>query len=73
MSQFVDECRREWDRLGVPEAFANEMATDLEADLVEARADGVSPEEVLGNGFFDAKSFAASWAIARGVVSVTPP
>ena len=72
MSVFVDHCRREWDRLGVPAAFANEMAADLEADLAEARADGVSPEEVLGNGYFDAECFAASWAIARGVVSVTP-
>jgi len=72
VSQFVDECRREWSRLGMPEAEANEMASDLEADLAEARADGVSPEEVLGNGYFDPKSFAASWAMARGVVSSTP-
>ena len=68
MSGFVDECRKEWGRLGVPEAEANEMAADLEVDLAEARADGASPEEVLGNGYFDAKSFAASWAMARGVV-----
>jgi hypothetical protein len=72
VSQFVEQCRREWSRLGVPAAFANEMAADLEADLAEARADGVSPEEVLGNGYFDAACFAASWAIARGVVSVKP-
>jgi len=68
VSQFVDVCRREWDRLGVPEGVANEMAADLVADLAEAQADGVSPEVVLGNGYFDAKSFAASWAMARGVV-----
>jgi hypothetical protein len=72
VSQFVEQCRREWGRLGVPAAFANEMAADLEADLAEAQADGVSPEQVLGNGYFDAECFAASWAIARGVVSVTP-
>lgn len=72
MSRFVDDCRKEWGRLGVPEVEANEMAADLEADLAEARADGVSPEEVLGNGYFDAKSFAASWAMARGVVDVAP-
>ncbi len=72
MSQFVDVCRKEWSRLGVPEALANEMAGDLEADLAEARADGVSPEEVLGNGYFDAKSFAASWATARGVANRRP-
>jgi hypothetical protein len=69
MSGFVEECRAEWDRLGVPEAATNEMAADLEADLAEAEADGASPEEVLGNGYFDAKSFAASWAHAKGVVN----
>ncbi|MGP8060214.1 MAG: hypothetical protein ACLP9C_11320 [Acidimicrobiales bacterium] len=67
MNQFVDQCRREWKRLGVPEAAANEMAADLVADLAEAQADGVSPEEVLGNGFFDPAAFAASWATARGL------
>ncbi len=68
MSRFVDQCRNEWGRLGVPDAEANEMAADLEADLAEAQAEGASPEDVLGNGYFDAKSFAASWATARGVV-----
>jgi hypothetical protein len=68
MSRFIEECRKEWARLGVPDAEANEMATDLEADLCEAAAEGAAPEEVLGNGYFDAKSFAASWALARGVV-----
>jgi hypothetical protein len=72
MSSFVDVCRKEWVRLGVPDVEANEMAADLEADLAEARSDGASPEEVLGNGYFDAKSFAASWAMARGVGKVTP-
>jgi hypothetical protein len=72
VSQFVKACRREWSRLGVPDAAANEMAADLEADLAEAHADGASPEVVLGNGYFDAKSFAASWALARGVVNVRP-
>ena len=73
MSTFVDACRKEWGRLGVPEAVANEMASDLEADLAEADADGVSPEEVLGNGLFDPEAFAASWASARGVVETVPP
>ena len=72
MTQFVDECRKEWHHLGVPEAVANEMAADLEADLTEAHADGVAPEAVLGNDFFDPKAFAASWATARGVVSRSP-
>jgi hypothetical protein len=68
MSSFVDQCRKEWSLLGVPEAEANEMAADLEADLAEANAEGVSPEEVLGNGYFDPRSFAASWAASRGFV-----
>jgi len=72
MSEFVEECRKEWSRLGVSENLSNEMAADLEADLAEARADGVSPEEVLGNGIFDPRAFAASWAVARGIVSAGP-
>jgi hypothetical protein len=72
MNTFVAACRREWRRLGVPEAVANEMASDLGADLAEAESDGVSPEEVLGNGFFDPESFASSWATARGVVEGSP-
>jgi hypothetical protein len=65
---FVKRCRREWKRLRVPDAVANEMAADLDADLREAAADGASPEEVLGSGYFDARSFAASWAAERGVI-----
>lgn len=72
MNGFVDACRREWKRIGVPDAVANEMAADLEADLAEAEADGVSPEEVLGNGVFDVPLFAASWAAARGVATEAP-
>jgi hypothetical protein len=73
MSSFVEQCRREWSRLGVPEAEANEMAADLEADLAEAKTEGVSAEEVLGNGYFDPRSFAASWAAARGFVRPARP
>jgi len=68
VSEFVDECRREWRRLGVPEPAANEMAADLAADLREAEQDGVAAEEVLGSGAFDPRAFAASWAGERGLV-----
>ena len=68
MSEFVEECRREWKRLRVPDLIANEMAADLAADLREAEAEGASAEEVLGSGAFDPRSFAASWAVERGVV-----
>ena len=73
MTEFVDACRQEWKRLGVQDAVANEMAADLEADLDEAKADGVSAEEVLGSGAFDPRSFAAEWATARGVVPQAAP
>jgi hypothetical protein len=71
MNDFVEECRREWRRLRVPDPVANEMAADLQADLDEAQADGASAEAVLGTAAFDARSFAAAWAAERGFVE--PP
>jgi hypothetical protein len=71
VSEFVDECRREWRRLRVPDPIANEMAADLIADLEEADAEGATPEDVLGNSAFDPRRFAAAWATARGVTG--PP
>ena len=70
MTAFVEECRREWRRLGVPDLLADEMATDLEADLEEAQADGVSAAEILGES--DPRRFAATWASERGLVSEQP-
>jgi len=72
VSDFVEECRREWKRLRVPDPVANEMAADLEADLKEAEAEGASAEAVLGSGAFDPRSFAASWAAERGVIQPPP-
>lgn len=71
MTAFVEECRQEWKRLGVPDLLAEEMATDLEADLAEARADGVSAAEVVGES--DPRQFAAMWARERGVVTEPSP
>jgi hypothetical protein len=68
VSDFVEQCRREWRRLGVADPLAEEMASDLAADLGEAEAEGVSAEEFLGSSVFDPRSFAASWAAARGVI-----
>jgi hypothetical protein len=75
VNAFVDACRREWRRLGVDDAIANEMAADLSADLDEAAAEGASTEDVVGNGIFDPQAFAAAWAEARGVVGspASPP
>jgi hypothetical protein len=72
VNDFVEECRREWRRLRVPDRVANEMAADLKADLDEAEAEGASPEAVLGSEAFDPRSFAASWAAERGVVGPPP-
>jgi len=71
MTAYVEECRREWKRLGVPDLLAEEMATELEADLAEAEADGVSAAEMLGEG--DPRRFAASWARERGLVAEPVP
>ena len=72
MSDFVEQCRQEWKRLGVPDPLAEEMASDLASDLNEAEADGVSAEEFLGSSLGDPASFAASWADERGIIPVRP-
>jgi len=72
VNRFIEECRREWKRLHVPDAIANEMAADLAADLAEAEAEGASAEDVLGEAVFDARSFAATWAEERGVITPAP-
>jgi hypothetical protein len=70
MNAFVEECRREWRRLGVPDGLAEEMATELESDLAEAETDGVSTAEMLGES--DPRRFAATWARERGLVPEQP-
>lgn len=68
MSDFIEQCRLEWKRLGVSNQLADEMAADLTADLAEADAEGVSAEELLGTSASDPRSFAASWAAERGII-----
>jgi hypothetical protein len=63
VNQFIEDCRREWRRLRVPKSTADEMAAELETDLAEARAEGTTPEELVGS---DPRSFAAAWAAERG-------
>src|SRR5262245_18831198 len=72
MSDFVEQCRREWRRLNVPDPLAEEMAADLAADLREAEAEGVTAEELLGSSASDPRSFAASWAAERGIIPAPP-
>ena len=66
MPAFIEECRYEWKRLGVPDSMAEEMAAELEADLAEAQADGISAAEMLGES--DPRRFAATWARERGLI-----
>lgn len=68
MNAFVDECRREWRRLHVPDELADEMAAELEADLAEAG----STEELLGAAAADPTLLAREWATERGLVRATP-
>lgn len=70
MSDFVDQCRREWKRLGVPDPVAEEMAADLASDIRDAEADGVTIEAFLGSSASDPRAFAASWAGERGLLRV---
>lgn len=49
------------------------MAADLTADLAEAKAEGVSVQEVLGTSAFDPRAFASALAAERGVVPAWPP
>lgn len=73
MNEFVQECVREWKRLGVPDDVAEEMAAELAADLAEAAAEGATAEAVLGTSAFEPRTFAAAWATERGVVPPAPP
>ena len=68
MNEFVEECRREWRRLRVPDPVADEMAVELTADLAEAETEGASTEDVLGGAASDPRAFAAAWATERGVI-----
>jgi hypothetical protein len=72
MGDFLEQCRREWKRLGVPDPLAQEMAADLASDLSEAEAEGHSIGDVLGEDASDPRAFAASWAAARGIIPVPP-
>jgi hypothetical protein len=71
MTSYVEECREKWKRLGVPDLLAEEMAAELESDLAEAHADGVSAAELFGES--DPRRFAANWASERGLVPEPPP
>ena len=65
MSAYVDECRQEWRRLGVPDLLAEEMAAEL-----EARIDRLVAERPLPNVFIVPGATPGSAALDVGRVAV---
>ena len=57
------DCERYWRAAGIKRRVAAEMRAELEQHLVEASADGRTPESVVGT---DTSSFAIEWATATG-------
>lgn len=57
------ECERYWRAAGIKRRVAAEMRAELEQHLIEAGADGRTPESVVGA---DTSTFAIEWAEATG-------
>ena len=64
MSSVTDVCRRTWRKLGVRRAVIDELTAELEADLADAEADGISAEAFVGD---DPSALARQWATERGL------
>ena len=64
MDGFVEECQREWERLGVPPSVADDLTARLEAEI-EAAGDGVVPASIEGHSTYDVQAFAGTWARTR--------
>lgn len=65
MDDVLEICRRTWNALGVPRAARDEMEAELAADLADAAAAGLEPEDYLGA---DPRALAAAWARERRLV-----
>jgi membrane protein implicated in regulation of membrane protease activity len=59
IARVVADCDRYWRETGVPGSALREMKMQLEQHLIEAAADGGSPEKVVGP---DLAQFAEAWA-----------
>ncbi len=57
------DCERYWRAAGIKRRVAAEMRAELEQHLIEAGADGRTPESVVGT---DTATFAIEWAEATG-------
>jgi membrane protein implicated in regulation of membrane protease activity len=59
ITRIAADCARYWRETGVPRRAADEMRLELEQHLLEADAEGRSPERVVGA---DPAAFAEAWA-----------
>ena len=50
IKQIIADCERYWLDTKVPRSRVREMATELESHLLEAAAEGKTPEAVVGDG-----------------------
>ena len=59
IKQIITDCERYWLDTKVPRSRVREMATELQSHLLEATAEGKTPEAVVGE---DLAEFAEAWA-----------
>lgn len=68
IKQIIADCERYWLDTRVPRSRVREMATELQTHLLEATAEGKSPEAVVGDNLAE---FAEEWATEyRGPASL---
>jgi hypothetical protein len=67
MSDFVEECRHEWERLGLAPLVIDDLTAQLEGELEAADTGDAIPGEIRGYSTYDARAFAAAFARARPV------
>jgi hypothetical protein len=65
VNELVEECRREWDRLGLPPPVVDDLTAQLEAEL-EA-TDGEIPARIQGFSTADPRELASALARRRPV------
>jgi PASTA domain len=65
VDEFVEECQREWERLGVPPSVAEDLTARLEAAIEAAGAGDTVPATIAGHSTRDVQAFAGTWARTR--------
>ncbi|WP_432093680.1 hypothetical protein [Streptomyces sp. bgisy100] len=65
----IHQATETWNRLGIEQDAADEMAEELAADLTAAALDGRSVTDCIGG---DIDAMATSWAVERGLLPTRP-